>query len=92
MPDGYREPQLAVHPLAVRATMPTAEFPIRETTEVCASRYPRELRDAELALQFYYDEQAGKIRLAPPRSGIEIRRDIRRVRIRVRGLRRRLAA
>lgn len=71
--------------------MPSEEFPMHETRDVCVLRLPREHQDAELALGFYYREQAGEITFCPPRLGIEIRRDIRRVRIRLRGLRKRLA-
>lgn len=72
------------------------EFPHRETGDILAEffahrPYARELRDAELALQWLYREQAGELQNCPPREAIEIRRDIRKTRIRLRGLRRRAA-
>ena len=66
------------------------EFPRRETSVICSQLLRSELRDAELALQFLYREEAGEIVMCPPRAGIDIRRDIRKLRIRLRGLRRRV--
>lgn len=70
-----------------------AEFPRRATSDVCAELMdaPRELRTAELAVQFLYRELDGEIAFCPPRKPVDIRRDVRQARITLRGLRKRAA-
>lgn len=71
------------------------EFPVRATLDINAEAMdsdelwsPERFR-AEHALQFLYREEYGEIQLCPPREDVEIRREIRKLRVRLRGLRKR---
>lgn len=65
-----------------------AEFPVRATQDIVQT-VPRELWPYELSLQWSYMEERGEIVMSPPREAIEIRREIRSKRIRLRGKRKR---